>query len=155
MKATPETIDALNAAISIEAGLMAQYGLDRRELKVKRIKKLASKMGKMKQATHCWFERLVDQLIAFGGDPSGAVLPTKVAPFTDVGALLENAYALEGAAFDFYNTTGPALRAAGDSATGHNFDHFAKWHRQHCEKLEAQLGLLKDLGKGEYLEAML
>lgn len=155
MKALPETIDALQASIAIEAGLMAQYGLDRRELKMKRIKKLASKIGKMKQAVHCWFEREVDQLIAYGGDPSVAVLPNKISAFTDVGALLDNALTLEIAAYDFYNTTGPKLREAGDSATGHNFDHFTKWHRGHCEKLEAQIGLLKTLGAAEYVEAML
>jgi bacterioferritin (cytochrome b1) len=153
MKATAGTVDILQGAVAIEAHLMAQYGLDRRELKNARIKKLASKVKHWKQAAYSWFDRLANQIIEFGGDPSYEV--DKLAPFSTVEALLSNALDLENAAYDYYSVNAPKLRDAGDNATGHNFDHFTKWHRDHIAQIEQEVALLKRLGEVAYVESRL
>lgn len=149
MKGTPETLEALETAIHLEAHLLNQYGLNCKDLKHECIKGLASKFKALKKDEICYLERLVKETLMLSGNPVYSV--DDLEQYTGVEDMLEDAVQMETALYDFYTEQAPLLRNAGDEAQAHVFQHFCKWHRCHVDELEKELALSKKLGEAGYL----
>jgi len=150
MKGKADVIDALQKALSEELMAISQYfihGEMQSNWGYKRlyaeIKKQA--IGEMKHA-----EALIERIIFLEGIPNLNDFP-KLKIGKNVEQQLQSDLELEKGAVTEYNKFIVIARKEGDNTSADLFEVLLKDEEQHVDFLEAQLGLIKDLGLQNYL----
>lgn len=149
MKGNLDVIKALQSAATQEAHLNLQCRLDARSLKFMGVKKLACKVAKIGDGSHCYLKKVTDRLLFLGGDPSYEV--AEVAEQKSVTDLLKNTLALEMAIVEPYEQAVQTAMKALDDTTRNLFEHLLKWHEAQVGWLECQLRLIEALGEAGYI----
>jgi bacterioferritin len=150
MKGKPEVLEVLQKALSEELQAISQYFLHgemQNNWGYKRlyaeIKKQA--IGEMKHA-----EELIERIIFLEGLPNLNEFP-KLKIGKNVEQQIQNDLELEKTAVAEYNQYIALARKAGDNASADLFEALLKDEEDHVDFLEAQLGMIKELGLGNYL----
>lgn len=149
MKGNLDVIKALQAAAAQEAHLNLQSRLDARSLKFMGVKKLACKVKKIGDNSHCYLKKVTDRILFLGGDPSYEI--AEVAEQKSVTDLLKNTLALEMAIVEPYEQNIQTAMKALDDTTRNLFEHLLKWHEAEVGWIEQQLRLIDGLGEAEYM----
>ncbi len=150
MKGKPEVLEILQKALSEELQAISQYFLHgemQNNWGYKRlyaeIKKQA--IGEMKHA-----EVLIERILFLEGMPDLNSIP-KLKVGKSVEQQLQNDLDLEKGAVAEYNQYIAVARKAGDNASADLFEVLLKDEEEHVDFLEAQLGMIKELGLANYL----
>lgn len=101
-------------------------------------------IGEMKHA-----EELLERIIFLEGVPKMEPLPLTIG--ADVQAQLNSDLDLELKAVVMYNEAIKVAREAGDNTSRELFERLLKDEEEHVDFLEAQVGLIKQLGYERYL----
>jgi bacterioferritin len=149
MKGSQKVVDILNEALASELTAINQYflhaemqenwGYERLSHLVKR-----SSMDEMRHA-----EALMERILYLDGLPNMRLL--KIRAGADVKAQLEGDLAAEKEAIDLYNRGAQLCREEGDHGTKDLFERLLVNEEQHADWLEAQLGLIEQVGLELYL----
>jgi bacterioferritin len=123
--------------------------LDARSLKFMGVKKLACKVNKIGDHSHCYLKDVTDRVLFLGGDPSYEV--AEVEEQKSVTDLLKNTLALEMAIVQPYEQNIQTAMKALDDTTRNLFEHLLKFHEHDIAWLEQQLRLIDGLGEAEYM----
>lgn len=150
MQGKQEVIDQLNAALQAELTAICQY-IVHSEMQHNwgyhglgaYIKKQA--IDEMRHA-----EGLIERILYLEGTPHLDVLPTPKVGL-NVKAQLENDLAGEMDAVRQYNKAVEICVAAGDNGTRSLFEQMVKDEEEHTDWLEAQLGMIAEMGVENYL----
>lgn len=95
-------------------------------------------------------EGLIERILFLEGTPHLDVLPTpKIG--ASVAAQIDNDLEGELAAVGMYNNAVKICAGAGDNGSRDLFEKMVKDEEEHADFLEAQAGLIKDMGLGNYL----
>jgi bacterioferritin len=150
MKGKAEVIELLQKALSEELQAISQYflhsemqdnwGYNRLHAEIKK-----QSIGEMKHA-----EVLIERILFLEGTPDLNSIP-KLKIGKNVEQQLQNDLDLEKGAVADYNQWVATARKAGDNASADLFEALLKDEEEHVDFLEAQLGLIKELGLANYL----
>ncbi len=150
MKGKAEVLEVLQKALSEELQAISQYflhgemqsnwGYKRLYAEVKK-----QSLGEMKHA-----EELIERILFLEGMPDLNSIP-KLKIGKTVEQQLQNDLDLEKGAVAEYNQYIAVARKAGDNASADLFEALLKDEEEHVDFLEAQLGMIKELGLGNYL----
>ena len=150
MRGNDQVIAHLNAALKAELGAICQYIIHSEMCQNwgyhglgGRLKKHA--IDEMKHA-----EGLVERILYLDGEPKLDVVPPMRLGM-NVKAQLENDLAAELDAIQMYNASVKACVEAGDNGTRELFEKMVKDEEQHADFLEAQLGMVQEIGVQNYL----
>jgi bacterioferritin len=150
MKGNPKVIDELNQALEAELTAICQYMIHSEMCQNWGYKKLGahSKKQAMDEMHHA--EGLIERILFLDGTPHLDVLPTpKIGP--SVKAQIENDLAAEIEAVRMYNQSARISTEAGDNGTFALFEKMVGEEEGHADFLEAQLGMIAEIGIGNYL----
>ena len=150
MKGDPKVIDLLNEVLKAELTAINQYFCHGEMCENWGYNKLASYMRKeaIEEMRHA--EMLIKRLLFLEGVPNMAdMFPIKIGQ--DVKAQFENDLALELAALPRLNGAIDASVAAADNASRELFERILVDEEEHVDWLEAQLGMIEQMGIGVYL----
>ena len=150
MKGKPEVLAVLAEMLKEELGAISQYFLHGEMLNNWGYKRLYghTKAEAINEMQHA--EKLTERLLFLEGMPNLADLP-KLNVGKDVKQQLENDLALEKNAVTAYNHAIATCRKAGDNASADLLEAILKDEEEHVDFLEAQLGMIKDMGIENYL----
>lgn len=150
MRGNDKVIARLNAALESELGAICQYILHSEMCHNWGYHKLGAFIKKQAIDEMKHAEGLVERILFLEGQPNLAVVPP-IRLGMSVQAQLENDLAGELAAVASYNESVAICSAAGDNGTRELFEKMVKDEEQHADFLEAQLGMVKDMGLANYL----
>ena len=150
MLGNDKVIAQLNAALESELGAICQYILHSEMCHNWGYHKLGSYIKKQAIDEMKHAEGLVERILFLEGEPKLAVVPP-IHLGMNVQAQLENDLAGETAAVKSYNEAVAVCSAAGDNGTSELFKKMVKDEEQHADFLEAQLGMVRDMGIANYL----
>ena len=150
MKGKAEVLEALQKALSEELQAINQYFLHAEMQSNWGYKRLYGEIkkqaiGEMKHA-----EVLIERIIFLEGIPNLNEFP-KLKIGKNVEQQLQNDLELEKGAVEDYNKCIALARKAGDNASADLFEVLLKDEEQHVDFLEAQLGLIEQMGLQNYL----
>ena len=150
MKGKADVIDALQKALSEELMAISKYFLHGEMQSNWGYKRLYAEIkkqaiGEMKHA-----EVLIERILFLEGIPNLNDFP-KLKIGKNVEQQLQNDLELEKGAVAEYNKFIVIARKEGDNASADLFEVLLKDEEQHVDFLEAQLGLIKELGLQNYL----
>lgn len=153
MKGKPEVIETLAEMLKEELGAISQYFLHSEMCENWGYKRLSGyikkqAIGEMKHA-----ERLVERMLFLEGMPDMASLP-KLHIGKTVPLQLANDLALELSAVAAYNEGVQRCQKAGDHASAELLRELLRDEEEHVDFLEAQLGIIKEVGLENYLPSM-
>jgi len=154
MQGKVKIIGALNQAIHEELTALSQYFVHaemNENWKYEKIAKAVKKLSimEMKHAEH-----LIERVLFLEGTPCLAG-PKELKIGKTVQEQFENDLAGELDAIKMYNEYVALSREAGDNGTAELFLAILKDEEEHADWLEAQLGLIKELGVQTYLSKQL
>src|SRR2546425_360478 len=150
MKGNEKVLKYLNEALKAELTAINQYFLHSSMCKNWGYERLAKKqreesIGEMKHA-----EKLLDRILFLEGQPNMSDLyPIKIG--SGVKQQLENDLALEMQALPQLNSGIKAATEASDNASRDLFEEILVEEEEHVDWLEAQLGIIKEIGLELYL----
>ena len=150
MKGNDKIIALLNESLKAELTAINQYFLHSSMCQNWGYLRLAKKqreesIGEMKHA-----EELLERILFLEGQPNMTDLyPIKIGG--SIKQQLENDLALEVHAVGQLNEAIKAATAAGDNASRALFEMILKDEEEHVDWLEAQLGMIKEMGLQMYL----
>ncbi len=150
MKGNDKVLKALNEALKAELTAINQYFLHAQMCQNWGYLRLAKKnrdesISEMKHA-----EKLLERILFLEGAPNMTDLyPIKIG--TNVKAQLESDLALELRAVPQLNEAVKIAVAAGDNASRELFEEILVDEEEHVDYLEAQLGIIKEIGLELYL----
>ncbi len=150
MKGDPKVIDLLNEVLKAELTAINQYFCHGEMCENWGYNKLASYMRKeaIEEMRHA--EMLIKRLLFLEGVPNMAdMFPIKIGQ--DVKTQFENDLALELAALPRLNGAIEASVAVSDNASRELFEKILIDEEEHVDWLEAQLGMIDQMGIGVYL----
>ncbi len=150
MRGNDKVITHLNAALEHELGAICQYILHSEMCHNWGYHKLGAYIKKQAIDEMKHAEGLVERILFLEGEPKLAVVPP-IHLGMSVQAQLENDLAGEIGAVRDYNEAVAACAAAGDNGTRELFEKMVKDEELHADFLEAQLGMVKDMGLPNYL----
>ncbi len=150
MKGNADVIDALQKALSEELQAISQYFLHGEMQSNWGYKRLYAEIkkqaiGEMKHA-----EELIERIIFLEGLPNLNEFP-KLKIGKNVEQQLQNDLNLEKTAVEEYNKYIAIARKEGDNASADLFEALLKDEEEHVDFLEAQLGMIKEVGLQNYL----
>jgi bacterioferritin len=150
MKGKPEVIELLQKALSEELQAISQYFLHGEMQSNWGYKRLYAEIkkqaiGEMKHA-----EVLIERILFLEGLPNLNDIP-KLKVGKTVEQQLQNDLDLEKGAVAEYNQYVATCRKAGDNASADLMEILLKDEEEHVDFLEAQLGMIKELGLANYL----
>lgn len=151
MQGKPEVIEVLNRALTIELTAINQYFCQSRMCENWGFHKLAKKhyeesIGEMKHA-----QILIDRIIFLDGVPEIARYDV-IRVGSDVKEQLENDLQLEMGGVQHYNQAIDVCTKHGDHGSRETIEPILTESEEHVDWLEAQLGLIKDVGIQNYLQ---
>ena len=150
MKGNDKVVKALNESLKAELTAINQYFLHSSMCQNWGYERLAKKnreesIGEMKHA-----EKLMDRILFLDGMPNMTDLyPIKIG--SNVKQQLENDLALELRALPQLNEAIKTATEAGDNASRELFEEILVDEEEHVDYLEAQLGMIKEIGLELYL----
>ncbi|MBI3695680.1 MAG: bacterioferritin [Acidobacteria bacterium] len=150
MKGNPKVLRFLNEALKAELTAINQYFLHSSMCKNWGYHRLAKKQKEesIEEMKHA--ERLLDRILFLEGQPNMTDLfPIKVG--ANVKQQLENDLALEMDAISRLNAATKTAVEAGDNASRELFEDILVDEEEHVDDLEAQLGMIKEIGLELYL----
>ena len=150
MTGNPEVIQALQAALPLEAHLNIQYRHDWRVVKYWGVKKIACELKDFGKDAHCWMKKVADRILFLGGNTNYTV--GEISEEKSLTEILQAELALEMAIIAPYEQAIQTAMKALDDTTRNVFEHLLKWHEQHVGWLEQQLRLIDAVGgEAEYI----
>jgi len=156
MQGNPNVIQALRAALPLEAHLNLQYRMNARLLRFQGIKKAACKFSQFADDAHSWLKCVTDQLLFLSdeaGDATAAYQIDPVANPLSVTELLEGALDLEMAICRKYEENIQTAMGALDDETRNKFEHLIKWHHDHVRWIEKKIRNVMEYGEAEVILA--
>ena len=150
MKGNPKVLKFLNEAAKAELTAINQYFLHSSMCKNWGYHRLAKKQKEesIEEMKHA--EKLLDRILFLEGHPNMTDLfPIKVG--ASVKQQLENDLALEMDAISRLNAAVKTAVEAGDNASRELFEAILIDEEEHVDYLEAQLGMIKEMGPELYL----
>ena len=150
MKGHPKVLKFLNEALKAELTAINQYFLHSSMCKNWGYHRLAKKQKEesIEEMKHA--EKLLDRILFLEGRPNMTDLfPIKVG--ANVKQQLENDLALEMDAIGRLNAAVKTAVEAGDNASRELFEDILVDEEEHVDDLEAQLGMIKEIGLELYL----
>lgn len=150
MKGNAKVIAVLNRALTIELTAINQYFVQAKMCKNWGFNKLARKhyeesMGEMKHA-----DALIDRILFLEGIPNIAKYDV-IRVGTDVKEQFENDLKLEMGGVKAYNEGIALCTELKDGGSREIMEHILVQSEEHVDWLEAQLGLIKEVGLQNYL----
>ncbi len=150
MKGDPKVIELLNAAVKEELSAICQYILHSEMQNNWGYTALGGFIKKQAIDEMKHLDALVERILFLDGVPRLDVLPApKVG--ANVKEQLSNDLDGEVRAVKMYNEAVAACAAAGDNGTRELFEQLVKDEEQHTDWLEAQLGMIQEMGYENYL----
>jgi bacterioferritin len=151
MKGNPEVVAVLQSALALEATIHLQYGTDARCLREVGLKRNAKKAAEFGGDSGKFLGKVEDRVLFLEG--SVAYAPTPVMDSSSVTAMLQRELGLEMGIVEPYERAVVAAQQALDDTTRNLFEHLLKWHQEHVDHLERELGLITKLGEAGYFAA--
>ncbi len=150
MKGKADVIEVLQKALGEELQAISQYFLHGEMQSNWGYKRLYAEIkkqaiGEMKHA-----EALIERIIFLEGTPNLNEFP-KLKIGKNVEQQLRNDLELEKTAVGEYNKYIALARKEGDNASAELFEVLLKDEEEHVDYLEAQLGIIKEVGLQNYL----
>lgn len=150
MKGDAKVVETLNKALTIELTAINQYFVQAKMCKNWGYERLAKKhysesLGEMKHA-----EMLVDRILFLEGIPNIARYDV-IRVGTDVKSQFENDLKLETNGVKVYNEAVDFCAKVKDNGSRELLEGILKESEEHVDWLEAQLGIIKDVGIQNYL----
>lgn len=150
MKGNDKVIAALNQALHEELVALSQYFIHAEMCENWKFDKLASYTKKISIIEMKHAEKLIERILFLEGIPNLAG-PSQLAIGKTVKEQMENDVKGELDAVTMYNAGVALSRAEGDNGTADLFTAILKDEEGHADWLEAQLGLIKEIGYERYL----
>ncbi|MGO8758289.1 MAG: bacterioferritin [Terracidiphilus sp.] len=150
MKGKVKIIAALNQSVHEELTALSQYFVHAEMNENWKYEKIAKEIKKLSIVEMKHAEHLIERVLFLEGTPCLAG-PTELKIGKTVKEQFENDLAGELAAIKMYNEYVALSREAGDNGTAELFLAILKDEEEHADWLEAQLGLINELGVQTYL----
>jgi len=150
MKGKPEVLKELNAALAGELLAIVQYIVHAEMCSNWGYKKHGAYIKKQAIDEMRHAEGLIERILFLDGTPN-ITLSLKPNVGASLKAQMENDLVDEGAAVKQYNNAVEVCRKAGDNASREMFERMAKDEEEHFDFLEAQLGMIQEMGLPNYL----
>jgi bacterioferritin len=150
MKGNDKVIAALNKALHEELTAISQYFIHAEMCENWKFDKLAKYIKKLSIMEMKHAERLIERILFLEGTPN-LLGPSLLKIGKTVKEQLENDVEAELAAVKLYNEAVVLSRAEGDNGSADLFAANLKDEEGHADWLEAQLGLIKEVGYERYL----
>jgi bacterioferritin len=150
MKGNDKVIAALNKALHEELVALSQYFIHAEMCENWKYDKLAKYIKKLSIVEMKHAEKLIERILFLEGTPNLAG-PTQLKIGKTVKEQLENDVEAELDAVKMYNDAVRLSRAEGDNGSADLFVANLKDEEGHADWLEAQLGLIKEVGYERYL----
>ena len=150
MKGKPEVLKELNAALGAELHAIVQYIVHA---------EMCTNWGYLKHGAYIkkqaidemrHAEGLIERILFLDGTPN-ITISLKPNVGGSLKAQLENDLVEEGKAVKQYNKAVEVCAKAGDNASREMFEKMVADEEQHFDFLEAQLGMIKEMGLQNYL----
>jgi bacterioferritin len=150
VKGKPEVLQELNNALAGELLAIVQYIVHAEMCTNWGYKKHGAYIKKQAIDEMRHAEGLIERILFLDGVPD-ITLSLKPHVGGTVKAQLENDLAEEGKAVLQYNNAVAVCSKAGDNASRDLFETMAKDEEEHYDFLDAQLGVIKEIGLANYL----
>ena len=150
MKGKPEVLEQLNDALAGELLAIVQYIVHAEMCSNWGYKKHGAYIKKQAIDEMRHAEGLIERILFLDGIPN-ITLSLKPNVGASLKAQLENDMLEESKAVQQYNKAVDICSKAGDNASRDLFETMAKDEEQHFDFLEAQLGMIKEIGLANYL----
>ena len=150
MKGKPEVLEQLNDALAGELLAIVQYIVHAEMCSNWGYKKHGAYIKKQAIDEMRHAEGLIERILFLDGIPN-ITLSLKPNVGAALKAQLENDMLEESKAVQQYNKAVDVCSKAGDNASRDLFETMAKDEEQHFDFLEAQLGMIKEMGLANYL----
>jgi bacterioferritin len=150
MKGNPQVIDELNQALQAELTAICQYMIHAEMCQNWGYHRLGAFIKKQAIDEMHHAETLIERILFLEGTPHLDVLPTPKIGAT-VKAQIENDLAAETEAVRMYNRSARIATEAGDNGTFALFKKLVADEEEHADFLEAQLGVIDQVGIENYL----
>jgi bacterioferritin len=150
MKGNDKVLAALNQALHEELTALSQYFVHAEMCENWEYEKLAKATKKVSIVEMKHAEKLIERILFLEGTPSLAY-PAQLHIGKTVKEQLANDLEAELGAVKTYNAAVALSRAEGDNGSAEMFAAILKDEEEHADRLEAQLGLIKEIGYETYL----
>jgi len=150
VRGNDKVIDELNKALKAELTAICQYMIHGEMCQNWGYNKLGSFIKKQAIDEMHHAEGLIERILFLEGTPHLDVLPTPQIGAT-VKAQIENDLAAELEAVQQYNQSARICVEAGDNGTFALFEKMVTDEEQHADFLEAQVGVIAEIGIQNYL----
>ena len=150
MKGNDEVIQVLQEVLSAELTAVNQYFIHARMNENWGYKKLAEHIRKESIEEMMHAQKVIDRILYFDGAPNMSKY-MKINVGKDVPEQFRNDLAVEYQAVPRLNPRIEVARAIGDNGTRSLLEAILKEEEEHVDWLEAQLGLIKEIGVENYL----
>ncbi len=150
MKGNENVIASLNEALKAELTAILQYMLHAEMRENWGYQRLAGAIKKQAMDEMKHAEKLIERILFLDGMPRmGETFPIQAG--ANVKEQLETELRLELEAVAQYNAAVRLSAEAGDNGSRELFESLVKDEEEHVDYLEAQLGLIKEVGLENYL----
>ena len=150
MKGNDEVIQVLQEVLSAELTAINQYFIHARMNENWGYKKLAEHIRKESIEEMMHAQKVIDRILYFDGAPNMSKY-MKINVGKDVPEQFRNDLEVEYQAVPRLNKGIEVARAIGDNGTRALLEAILKEEEEHVDWLEAQLGLIKEIGVENYL----
>ena len=150
MKGKDEIIEVLQEVLSAELTAVNQYFIHARMNENWGYKKLAEHIRKESIEEMMHAQKVIDRILYFDGAPNMSKY-MKINVGKDVPEQFRNDLEVEYQAVPRLNKGIEVARAIGDNGTRALLESILKEEEEHVDWLEAQLGLIKEIGVENYL----
>ena len=150
MKGDDEIIEVLQEVLSAELTAVNQYFIHARMNENWGYKKLAEHIRKESIEEMMHAQKVIDRILYFDGAPDMSKY-MKINVGKDVPEQFRNDLEVEYQAVPRLNEGIEVARAIGDNGTRALLEAILKEEEEHVDWLEAQLGLIKEIGVENYL----
>jgi len=150
MKGNDEVIQVLQEVLSAELTAVNQYFIHARMNENWGFKKLAEYIRKESIEEMMHAQKVIDRILYFDGAPNMSKY-MKINVGKDVPEQFRNDLEVEYQAVPRLNKGIEVARAIGDNGTRALLEAILKEEEEHVDWLEAQLGLIKEIGVENYL----
>lgn len=150
MRGNEKVINELNEALSAELTAIVQYIVHAEMCQNWGYERLGGFIKKQAVDEMRHAEGLIERILFLDGTPDVALkLSPKIG--ATVKAQIENDLKAEMDAVKMYNAAVKVCSTAGDNGSRELFERMVKDEEQHTDYLEAQIGMIKEMGYENYL----
>ena len=154
MKGKDEIIDVLQEVLSAELTAVNQYFIHARMNENWGYKKLAEHIRKESIEEMMHAQKVIDRILYFDGAPNMSKY-MKINVGKNVPEQFQNDLEVEYQAVPRLNRGIEVARSLGDNGTRALLEDILKEEEEHVDWLEAQLGIIKEIGAENYLARQL